>query len=158
MMCIPDVMWPDMFEFFISFLNTEKTLGLEKGISITNIDVDSHKKIIDVIDSCIETGLDENGISLYYAIRYFTCRKISIPAIVKKIAPLIIHPHLWVREQAKEYLDMCLQENPPPRVFFLFREVFQPPFPLQPKDIVDNILLPQPLLDSEVDFARRKLN
>ena len=68
MMGIPDIMWPDMFEFFISFLNSEKILGLEKSICIAEIDTELHKKIIDVIDSCVESGLDENGISLYYAI------------------------------------------------------------------------------------------
>lgn len=100
-MNIPDVMWPDMFEFFISFLNSEKILGLEKSISITQIDTELHKKIIDVIDNCIESGLDETGISLYYAIKYFTHRKVCVPSIVKKIALMVIHPHLWVRDQAK---------------------------------------------------------
>ncbi len=76
-------------------------MGLKKGISITQIDVESHKKIIDVIDNCIESSLDENGISLFYAVKYFTVRKIFTPIIVKKIAPMVIHPHLWVRDQAK---------------------------------------------------------
>ena len=101
MMGIPDIMWPDMFEFFISFLNSEKILGLEKSICIAEIDTELHKKIIDVIDSCVESGLDENGISLYYAIKYFTKRKVCTTVIVKKIALMVIHPHLWVREQAK---------------------------------------------------------
>jgi hypothetical protein len=46
----------------------------------------------------MESGLDENGISLYYAIKYFTRRKIFSPGIVKKIGPMVIHPHLWIRE------------------------------------------------------------
>lgn len=89
-------------------MNSEKILGLKKGISIAEIDTESHKKIVDVIDNCIETSLDENGFSLYYAIKYFTVRKIFTPSIVKKIGPMVIHPHLWVREEAKDYLNMCL--------------------------------------------------
>lgn len=109
---------------------------------------ESYKKIIDVIDNCIETSLDENGFSLYYAIRYFTVKQIDTPMIVKKIGPLVIHPHVWVRESARDYIAMCLDKNPPTRIFFLFREIFAPPFPLQPKDMTDNILLPEPLLES----------
>lgn len=52
---------------------------------------------------------------------------------------------------------MCLEENPPTRIFLLFREIFEPPFPLQPKDIIDDILLPHPLLDNEVDFSKKKI-
>ena len=125
MINIHDRMWSDMFEYFVSFLNAEKILGLEKSISIASLeDTESHKRMIDIIDSCVESGLDENGLSLFYAIRYFTFRRAFPFSLVNKIAPMVIHPHLWVRDQAKEYMEMCLEENPPTRIFFLFREVF----------------------------------
>ena len=64
--------------------------------------------MMDIIDSCVETGLDENGICLFYAIRYFNHRKHCSTALSNKIAPLIIHSHLWVRDEAKSYIEMCL--------------------------------------------------
>lgn len=101
MMNIPDVIWPQMFEFFISFLNSEKVLGLKKSSALVEVDAESHKSYMEAIDSCIEAGFEENGFCLCYAIKYFTVRKSYAPHIVKKIAPMVIHPHLWVREQAK---------------------------------------------------------
>lgn len=84
-------------------------------------------------------------------------RKTTTIGIVKKIAPMVIHPHLWVQSAAKQFIEMCLNENPPTRMFFLLREVFWPPFPLQPKDIIDDVLLPKPLIESEVDFVKKSL-
>ena len=121
------------------------------------MNLESQKRMMESIDSCIESGLEENGVVLYYAIKYFTIRKMTTITIVKKIAPMILHPHLWVQEQAKEYLGMCLMENPPTRMFTLLRETFEPPFPLQPQDMIDNILLPRPLTESEVDFGKKIL-
>lgn len=57
----------------------------------------------------MESGLDENGISLYYTIKYFTNRKVFNQNIVKKIAAMVIHPHLWVREQAKDFIEVVLE-------------------------------------------------
>jgi hypothetical protein len=68
---------------------------------------------------------------------------------------LVVHPNLWVREQAKEYLRMVLEENPPSHAYYLLCEIFEPPFPLEPKHLIDSLLLPTPLQEEEVDFADR---
>jgi hypothetical protein len=56
----------------------------------------------------VESELNENGIPLYYAIKYFTTRRKFTDALVKKIAAFVIHPHLWVRTEARAYLEACL--------------------------------------------------
>ena len=64
--------------------------------------------MMEAIDVCIENNLEENGLALYYAIKYFTVRKITDKGIVKKICPMVIHPYLWIRDQAKSFIEMCL--------------------------------------------------
>jgi hypothetical protein len=64
--------------------------------------------IIDVFDNCMESGLGESGVALCYSIKYFAIRKNVNPDIVRKIAPHIINPHRWVREEALDYVKMCL--------------------------------------------------
>ena len=97
MVKMPTVLWANLFQFFVSFINSEKILGLEKSIAIIDENAEIHKKKFDIIDSCVESSLEENGLTLYYAIKYFTTRRISTIPIAKKIAPMVIHPHLWVR-------------------------------------------------------------
>lgn len=101
--------------------------------------------IIDVFDNCMESGLAEIGLALCYSIKYFTIRKNVSIDIVHKIAPHIINPHRWVREEAYEYVGMCLEQFPPAKIFFLFRDVFDAPFPLTPENLSEEVLLPEPL-------------
>jgi hypothetical protein len=100
-------------------------------MSITHAKLDySQMRILDAIDQCIEEELYGNNISLYYSIKYFTNRKLCTPNIINKICPLVVHPHLWVREQAKDYLRMVLEENSPSRVYYLLYDIFEAPLPL----------------------------
>jgi hypothetical protein len=52
---------------------------------------------------------------------------------------------------------MCLQEYPPTKSYFFFKDVFPPPFPLKPEDVDEDILLPAPLKESEVDLKDKRL-
>ena len=72
---IPIAILPEMFEFYISFLNTEKVMGLKCSLFIAENatkEFEMQRYIIDVFDNCMESGLCENGIALCYSIKYFT--------------------------------------------------------------------------------------
>jgi len=90
---------------------------------------------LEVFDSSVEGGLDEHGMGLVYAIQYFTLRKITTTNIIKKITPHVINPSKWVRDSALNYIKMCLNEYPPTKNFFFFKDIFAAPFPLKPEDI-----------------------
>ena len=92
----------------------------------------SHRHILDAFDSCIESGLDEIGMGLFYSIRYFTLRKSTSHFIIKKIAPHVINPNKWVSDEAIAYIRMCLQEYPATKNYFFFKDIFEAPFPLKP--------------------------
>jgi hypothetical protein len=52
---------------------------------------------------------------------------------------------------------MCLKEYPATKNYFFFKDIFDPPFPLQPDDVEEEVLLPLPLKDSEVDLKEKKI-
>jgi hypothetical protein len=52
---------------------------------------------------------------------------------------------------------MCLHEFPPTKNFFFFKDIFPPPFPLKSEDITEEVLLPQTLKDSDIDWAEKRL-
>lgn len=98
---IPIAILPEMFEFYISFLNTEKVMGLKCSLFIAENatkEFEMQRYIIDVFDNCMESGLCENGIALCYSIKYFTIRKNVSLDILHKIVPHVINPHRWVRD------------------------------------------------------------
>jgi hypothetical protein len=47
---------------------------------------------------------------------------------------------------------MCLEQFPPTKIFLIFRDVLDPPFPLTVENLSENIFLPEPLRDIDVDF------
>jgi hypothetical protein len=47
---------------------------------------------------------------------------------------------------------MCLEEYPPTKNYFFFKDIYEAPFPLKPQDIDEEILLPNPLKDSDIDI------
>lgn len=77
--------------------------------------------------------------------------------MIKKIAPHVINPNKWVRDEALNYITMCLKEFPPTKNYFFFKDCFLPPFPLKPEDMDEDVLLPHPLKDSEVSWQDKKL-
>lgn len=57
---IPIAILPEMFEFYISFLNTEKVMGLKCSLFIAENatkEFEMQRYIIDVFDNCMESGL-----------------------------------------------------------------------------------------------------
>lgn len=47
---------------------------------------------------------------------------------------------------------MCLDEYPPTKNYFFFRDIFEPPFPLKPEDMSHDVLLPIALKDTDIDL------
>ena len=114
-----------MFEFYISLINTDRVEGLKLSVTIArSISSCTHKHILDVFDSCMESGLEEEGIGLFYTIQYFTIRKSTTNYLIKKIAPHVINPSKWIRDEALKYVAMCLREYPPTKNYFFFKDIF----------------------------------
>lgn len=113
--------------------------------------------MLDVLDSCVEGALDESGMGLFYAIRYFTLRKSTSHFVVRKVAPHTVNPSKRIRDEAIAYVRMCLTEYPPTKNYFLFKDIFDPPFPLRPEDVDEELLLPQPLRETDLDLRERKI-
>lgn len=56
---IPEHLLPDMFEFYISLINTDRLEGLRLSLILAeSVSPLSHRHILDAFDSCIESGLD----------------------------------------------------------------------------------------------------
>jgi len=51
---------------------------------------------------------------------------------------------------------MCLEQFPPAKIFFLFRDVIDAPFPLTVQNLSEDVLLPEPLREIDVNFKERK--
>lgn len=94
---------------------------------------------------------------LFYSIKYFTLRKTTSHFVIRKIAPHVINPNKWVRDEAIAYIRMCLQDYPPTKSYFFFKDIFEPPFPLKPEDVEEEVLLPLPLRDTDIDLRERKV-
>lgn len=147
-----------MFEFYISLINTDRLEGLRLSLTLArHVSPLTHRRILEAFDSCIEGGLDESGIGLFYSLQYFTLRKNTSASTLRKIAPHVLNPSKWVRDEAIAYMRMCLNEYPPTKNYFFFKDILEPPFPLKPEDIDDEFLLPPPLKDSDVDWRERKV-
>jgi hypothetical protein len=52
---------------------------------------------------------------------------------------------------------MCLQEYPATKNYFFFKDIFPPPFPLKPEDVEEEVLLPVPLRDTDIDLRERRV-
>jgi hypothetical protein len=94
---------------------------------------------------------------LFYSIKYFTIRKSTSHFIIRKIAPHAINPSKWIRDEAIAYVKMCLEEYPATKNYFFFKDIFDPPFPLKPEDVEEDVLLPVPLRDTDIDLRERKV-
>jgi hypothetical protein len=56
---IPEHLLADMFEFYISLINTDRIEGLRLSLHLArNLPLPAHKQILDALDSCLESGLD----------------------------------------------------------------------------------------------------
>jgi hypothetical protein len=99
-----------MFEFYISLINTDRLEGLKLSLTLAQeVSPATHRHILDAFDSCIESGLEEAGMGLFYSIKYFTIRKSTSHFIIKKIAPQVVNPNKWIRDEALCYVKMCLK-------------------------------------------------
>lgn len=119
---------PSVVPFFGSMLNVEKVLGFKEGIRIAEKKHPPQR--YEFLDMCLESGLDESGVAVFYAIRYFRLRQLTSEHIVAKIVPLLVYPHRWIREEAVKYVEMCVDAYPASKLYLLFSKLMDPPFPL----------------------------
>jgi hypothetical protein len=146
---------PSIVPFFGSMLNIEKVLGFKEGVKIAQKRFNSSR--YDFLDMCLESGLDECGVAAFYAIRYFKIRQITNEHIVAKIMPLMVYPHQWIRDEAIEYVNMCLDCYPASKLYLLFNKLLDTPFPLEKTDKGDLSLLPRMLSHQEVDMRDKRV-
>ncbi len=98
-----------MFEFYLSLINTDRIEGLKLSRDLAkSVSPLTHRDILEVFDSCVEGGLEESGMGLVYSIQYFTLRKVTNHNIIRKITLHVINPSKWVRDEAHNYIRMCL--------------------------------------------------
>jgi hypothetical protein len=135
-------MLPELFDHFLAFIESQRLLGLEQAVRIAGHHPQPDTRTLEALDGYMLSKLSETDMALFYVIQYFTVRKLCSLHIVMKIAPMVMHSHLWVSEQAKLYLAMMIERNIPHHAFFMLREVFAAQFPILPKDMTDGILLP----------------
>ena len=125
---------PSFIPFFCSMLNNEKVLGFGESVKVAEEATRGKSGQLDFLDPCLESGLDESGVAVFYAIRYFRIRKIIKEELIKKILPLLLEPNRWIHEEVEEYIRMCLHNYPPTKLYFIFNKYLELPFPIEPAE------------------------